>query len=65
MSFSLIGMEKAGGMEVVNEESTGVGVLISWGKRSPGYASCRWDRGSDFVTMLDYYASTSSPKSLT
>jgi hypothetical protein len=64
VSFSLIGVEKAEGMEVVNEESTDAGVLISWGKRSSGYDSCRWDRGSDSATMLEYYISTNSPKSL-
>jgi hypothetical protein len=34
-------MEKAEGMEVVNEESAGAGVLISWDKRSPEYARDR------------------------
>jgi hypothetical protein len=28
-------------MEVVNEESAGAGVLISWGKRSPVYVRDR------------------------
>jgi hypothetical protein len=34
-------MEKTEGMKVVNEESVGVGVLISWGKRLPEFATDR------------------------
>jgi hypothetical protein len=39
VSFSLIGMEKAEGMEVVSEESAGDELLIPRGRRSPEYAS--------------------------